>query len=448
MSRVSCLAPLMSLVLTCLLSFPAKATEVEASGAAPIVVTPTNATFYNTTGITIGSYLYVYHQGDDGVEGGGDPNCYNSGGDRIIAYRALITSGVPGTFQRVGRISPAVKAPTKSSFWPANCTPPAFYGPGQVFQATVNGLTKYHLLADVSDARIFKNVWRAESTDGVNWTWYISGAANANKTETLTRSDTGASYQLTSIWSAQPFFQTTSSVGLLNPILRSEAPATNNATWWGFFNFWDGVGKVGAMKVEWGTGSPVIKVVTSSSPSWTYSTLTGGNLTVVPSALIHDSNVKSLHQEGSQFQLWGSARLGTYGSNVSCNTNTSLQCTQPGGCKTGDGSAVAYLATARPFWMNTGPAGDVTCTAASCPSSGVAWWPVTSTTLGARNPIFSAVRSMPSGYGEARTFPFRWNSPTGNRYLFSATNDNNICTRFLFSPFQLMYVVRTTLVNQ
>lgn len=97
----------------------------------------------------------------------------------------------------------------------------------------------------------------------------------------------------------------------------------------------------------------------------------------------------------------------------------------------------------RAFWLNTGPKGDVTCP--SCPGSGFVWWPVTSTSIGDSNLVYSEVRPLPSGYKEARMYPFRWNSPAGKRFLFSVTNDDNICTKFLYNPYYLLQVVKTRL---
>ncbi len=76
------------------------ATEVETTAATRI--TPSNAfALYNTTGITIGNYLYIYVQG--GGQPGEDASC-NPSGDKIIAYRATIANGVPGAFERVKTI--------------------------------------------------------------------------------------------------------------------------------------------------------------------------------------------------------------------------------------------------------------------------------------------------------------------------------------------------------
>lgn len=412
--------------------------EVETS--APVVVTPAAAfTHYNTTGITIANYLYLYHQGGGDIT---ETTCPDST-DKIIAYRAPITNGVPGTFQRVGRISPCVKSPTQSGqpVWPG-----ASYGPGQIFQATINGVTKYHLLADVSDTITFRNVWRAESTDGINWTWYISGSQNTSKLESNIReSGDAVAHTIDSIWASQSFMSSTSFF-LLNPILLSTAPATNNATWWGFFNYWNGSSQVGAMKISWSTGSPVVQMVTSASPSWVYTTFAGGSLNQTPASLAA-GNVKTLlfDAPSGQHQLWGSVAAGSCGVDVNCNVNNSVQCLIPGGCPAGDGTVVPQGTVSRPFWRNTEPDGDT----GSCSGAGstFSWWNVTQTSLGAQNLLRSQFRFFPSGYPESRLFPFRWNSPTGNRYLFSATNDNNMCNEFLFSTFYKVYVVRTSLTS-
>lgn len=56
-------------------------------------------------------------------------------------------------------------------------------------------------------------------------------------------------------------------------------------------------------------------------------------------------------------------------------------------------------------------------------------------------------QALPSGWELARVFPARWNAPDalGTQFLFSATNDLNICSEFLFSGFFKMYVVATRL---
>jgi hypothetical protein len=96
------------------------------------------------------------------------------------------------------------------------------------------------------------------------------------------------------------------------------------------------------------------------------------------------------------------------------------------------------------FLRNTGVAGD----SIQGSGSGFLWWPVNRFSFGADNRVSSLTRFLPSGWEFARMFPFRWNSPTGRRFLFSATNDDNICTQFLFGGFYKMYVVKTEVAYQ
>ena len=426
--------------------------EVETTGATRI--TPANAfALYNTTGITIGNYLYIY------VQGGGQPgedNSCNPSGDKIIAYRAPITNGVPGAFERVGRISPCVNSPTTD---PGNPNARASYGPGQIFQATLGGVTKYHLLADVSDTISFYNVWRAESADGINWKWYISQDINNSQyngvRETIHDSADVVTHTIDIVVQPQSFIHSTS-VFVLNPILVSTHALTNNAEWWGFFNYWSGSSNAGEMLIDWdSTGTvPTVSVVTNGTPgSYTFTPLpqnggAGGSstLNVTPYAFRTNVNVKTLLFDPTvnAWQLWGSANLGTYDQNVSCNTSTVLTCSTPGGCATGDGSGCPYGQACNVFLRNTGAPGEVI----QGNGSGFLWWAVTRFTFGGDNGVYSLTRYLPSGWEFARIFPFRWNSPTGRRYLFSATNDANICSQFLFSGFYKMYVVQTEVAYQ
>ena len=451
--------------------------EVETAGGARI--TPANgSTFYNPTGITIGNYLYVYMQGSDPTAQ--EASCPS--GDKIIAYRALITNGVPGTFERVGRISPCVNAPVGATT--------ASYGPGQVFEATLGGVTKYHLLADASDTLSFYNVWRAESTDGINWTWHISSAVNNSQFTRMNgcaasgkRSDekkipgsvgklcvaTGLFGALAANWPAIPdrqkvlretmvdadSFIHSTSVFILNPIMLSTNPGTNNAQWWGFFNYWSGTTNVGEWVINWdATGTvPTVRVVTNvSGGTYTFTNLPYSNgtstLNVTPWAFLTRAGAKTLlfDTAGNNYQLWTSTdSFANYDAgNVNCNVGTTLTCTNPNGCLGGDGSTCPNGAVCHPFLRNTGVSGE----AVSGNGSGFYWYPVTRFTFGGQNLVTSNVRYLPSGYELARAFPFRWNSPTGKRYLFSVTNDANICTQFLFSGFYKMYVVSTELSLQ
>src|SRR5215210_1076599 len=125
--------------------------------------------YYNPTGIVIGNYLYLYAQGIN-------PECQTAlgkqQGDVIDAFRApLQADGTPGTFIKIGRISPCVVFPTNPSIL-------ASFGPGQIFKATWKGVTAYHLLADMSDFSNFHEIWHGWTTNGLNWTWEVTGQSN------------------------------------------------------------------------------------------------------------------------------------------------------------------------------------------------------------------------------------------------------------------------------
>lgn len=419
--------------------------EVETTGATQ--VTPVGAfALYNTTGITIGNYLYVYHQGD-ALSGQSASCAHNS--DKIIAYRALITNGVPGTFERVGRISPCVFSPVQTAT--NNPEYPHIrvsMGPGQIFQATVGGVTKYHLLADASDTLLFRHVWRGESSNGIDWKWYISDETNNTQfngvTETIQDSADVLTHTINIVVQNESFIHSASET-ILNPILLSTNAASNNASWWGFFNFGNGIGQ---MSVDWDAmGNPTVKMVTNPGSPYTWTTLTstggaGGsaNLNFTPYSFKSNANAKTLLYDPTYggYQLWATSfDLGTYNQYVSCNTANAFTCTTIGGCRGADQSVCPYGQSCNYFLRNTGPAGETV----SGTGSGFMWWPVTQTSFGAGNVVYSFVRYLPSGYTEARMFPFRWNSPTGKRYLFSATNDDHICDELLFSQYWKMYVV-------
>ena len=199
------------------------------------------------------------------------------------------------------------------------------------------------------------------------------------------------------------------------------------------------------MSVDWNGAVPIVKVVAASDFRWRTLTPTGGAggsalLDFTPFAFRARANAKTLIADRFRgYQLWASDEtLGRYGMNVNCDTTKSLVCNRPEGCPTGDGSGCPYGLSCNVFLRNTGDPGE----AAPGTGSGFVWWPVTRFNFGARNIVRSRTRFLPSGYAEARLFPFRWNSPTGRRYLFSSTNDAHVCDEFLFSAFYKMYVVR------
>lgn len=428
------------------------AAEIEVGS--PVRVTPASAfTFYNPTGITIGDYLYIYAQG--GGAPGEEASC-GAASDKIVAFRARITGGVPGEFERVGRISPCVNAPVAGAAHPLDPLPASF-GPGQVFRATVGRARKVHLLADVSDTVNFFHVWRGESIDGVNWKWFISeGIDNRQfdgRRETIRDPSDAVAHTIDVVVQPQSFIRATS-VGMLNPILLATNAAVNNAQWWGFFNFWSDGFAIGRMSVDWdSTGTtPAVRMVESvdgSQVRWRTLKADGGGflLDFQPYAFRTRANAKTLLYDAAPggYQLWAADEtLGQYGSGVNCDTTKVLRCDRPEGCATADGSGCEFGDSCNAFLRNTGDFGDTWRGA----TAGFVWWPVTRFTFAPAPAVLeSGGRFMPSGYAEARLFPFRWNSPTGRRYLFSSTNDANICEEFLFSAYYKMYVVRTELAR-
>jgi hypothetical protein len=433
----------------------AAAAEIEVG--APVRVTPRNGfAFYNPTGIAIGKYLYVYAQGTGAAE---DEASCGRWSDKIIAFRAPLVDGVPGEFERVGRISPCVNAPVTDVHHPYHPNPPASFGPGQIFRATVGRARKYHLLADVSDTINFFHVWRGESADGINWKWFISDGINNQqfhgRRETIRDRSDAVEHTIDVVVQPESFIRATK-VAMLNPILLPAHGAINNAQWWGFFNFWLDTFAIGRMTIDWDlTGTvPAVRMVESVSGSqyrWRALTPTGTGtflLDFKPHAFRTRANAKTLLYDIAPdgYQLWASDdTLGSYGANVNCDTEKIVRCDRPEGCLTADGSGCEYGYSCSPFLRNTGDHGD----SVRGLTGGFVWWPVSRSTFDPAGKVLrSDSRFMPSGYVEARLFPFRWNSPAGKRYLFSATNDANICDEFLFSAYYKMYVVKTELVRE
>ncbi|HXO42171.1 MAG TPA: hypothetical protein VN999_12015 [Thermoanaerobaculia bacterium] len=453
------------------------ATEVETTALANIVpITPTIGDQYNTTGITIGNWLYIYNEGNGRTPFDGPPYTWEDascpdGHDKIIAWRAPITNGVPGALQRIGRISPCVYSPVPA---PNDPNPHVAMGPGQVFSATVGGVQKYFLLADASDANTFHNIWRGESTNGSDWTWYISADINNSqfngRRETIQEQTDTLQHFVTTIVQPYSFIHSDSGY-LLDPILVS-LDGSNNGQWWGFLNTYscnaNSCGSnFGEMVVNFDSqGNPSVRILTSAAP-YTFTTLTstggpgGSFLFNVNPVLFHsDVNVKALLYDPTYggYQLWGSnegySAPGLYGVAVNCNTSASLVCQNPSGCATGDGSGCPYNTRCNVFTLNTGTPGtstDPTIYANKLEKSTFIWFPVTRFSFGADNFIAgsSGGRYFPSGYGGSREYPFRWNSPTGRRYVLSTTSDTAVCSRFLtFGVGGAAYIAQTEVALQ
>jgi hypothetical protein len=448
------------LCLATLLLTPVFASAAEVEVTAPVQVTTVGAAAaYNPTGIVINTagtnYLYLYTQGGGTAAQDQNTDCPLQG-DRIIAYRApLDANGNPLTFSRVGRVSPCVYDPESGN----GMTTPAYFGPGQIFEATINGVTAYHLLADVSDGMgTFHKVWYGWTTDGMDWTWEIG---NAHYVSPITNPESISDPDPHTIASTitGPFMQVQGSgnsypLEIFSPVLLSTHPLTSNAPWWGYFNVFNGQFGVAEMYVDWTSGSPQITYVTDASFD-TSPVLTNGEITDSPPvySLITGGSVKSLIVDAAsgETQLWGNLSLNYGGatpschysysaSTVNCNTSNTATCMAPAGCPTAGGTTVMFdnPTPANVFTDNTtGPNAKMPC------GSAFNWWAVTRYSIGAVNRANSTVRYMPSGYSNARQSPFRWNSSSGTRYLFSASADNNVCAEFLFSLFYLEYTVES-----
>jgi hypothetical protein len=181
---------------------------------------------------------------------------------------------------------------------------------------------------------------------------------------------------------------------------------------------------------------------------------------VTPYLFEQDVNVKTLLYDSTYgaYQLWGdhagASAPGTYALGINCNTSTAITCPNIGGCATGDGSTCPYNTACNVFLDNTGVAGYSTDPAVypnSTEKSTFVWYDVTRTSMSAENFIAGSTggRYFPSGYFVARLYPFRWNSPTGGRYLFSTTADNLICSAF--EPFGALgaeYVAKSQVALQ
>ncbi len=441
-----------SLVLLVSLSFPALATRSEVeSGVISTVVDP--GTAYNPTGIQIGSYLYLYVQTIDPVCTTGDSNGPRQG-DLIQAYRAPIDAGgTPGAFSFIGRISPCLPSTTDATAY-------ASFGPGQIFPAKIGGVAGYHLLADESDQTHFNEIWHASTTDGVNWTWEVDSQPsctfdpfNRNKTCADPKPTEGiTTVRWKPVYSPFLSIDPRLGIGIVNPVMLSTSPTVDNAAWWGYLKYVAGSITTTGMQVAFDSGPPQVKLLTAISPSFTYTAISGNQITSTSQLypLIPSANAKSLLYDAASggYQLWGDYPA-TYNDDASDESSSVVNCrsgytvdsvvtcggspTCSGGCKS-EIQCVPFGTSKVAFDLNT---------AANHVGSAFFWWPVTSTSLGSAGFVGSLSRFLPSGYLTARTFPFRWNSSNGTRYLFSATNDNHICSEFLFSEFAKMYIVRS-----
>jgi hypothetical protein len=421
------------------------------------------ATAYNTTGATISTttggvatnYLYLFSQEID------YENCPNNG-DAIVAYRIplnasgdpLDSTGKPAPAQRVGRINPCVPQPECTQ----NCTYKASFGPGQIFQATINGTTAFHLLADVSDWVHFYEIWHGWTTNGKDWTWEVDSPSGYS--ESLPNNPgTGVARTISgpANTGAAPFLKLDPSFTwgyLLNPVLMSTHPLSSTGEWWGYLKFIAGGQFVSTgMLVDWNGSTPTVSVLTGVSPSFTYTAIPNRVVTLAIYnswyQLLPGRNVKSLLPDNasSGFQVWSDRPVaGIFGQYISCAGGTGNNATCPSGFSdcTGSTGCAVQASTPPPNGCATNPVPGCSCvpqgfvgdafnfnTVGDNGGSTFVFWLATRYSISAEYTVGSTSRAMPSGYSAARNWPFRWNSASGKRYLFSSTNDANLCTIFL-----------------
>ncbi len=318
--------------------------------------------------------------------------------------------------------------------------------------ATVDGQILYHLLADVSDTNLFKKIWHATSIDGINWKWQVEAAGIGSGVESL--SDP-VSHTVEHVAVPKSFLESSiGNVQLLNPVALSTGALQDGAQWWGFLNYVEaGLFKVGRFLVDWNGATPTIRIVTSvdSSGNYFFTNAVNGDLSFLPFAFLEKTSIKSLFFDSTAgtFQIWGGLQGDPWSAeNVNCDTTNIIQCTLPtmcmnsvgvtiAGCPTDGGrGCVPFGQTANAYELNT---------MGSNVGSNLAWWEVAGRFSMDTKPhqVYSKSRFIPTGYATGRFHPFRWNSASGKRYLFSATNDAKICSNFLLNQFWLSYTVLT-----
>jgi hypothetical protein len=404
--------------------------------------------YYNPTGIVIGNHLYIYAQGIN-------PECQTAlgkqQGDVIDAFRApLQADGTPGTFVKIGRISPC-------AVFPPNPNILASFGPGQIFKATWKGVTAYHLLADMSDFFNFHEIWHGWTTNGLNWTWEVTGQSNCPAGSTCPDPVTpGGTPSRTITWQgvSRPIISIDPSLGrlIVNPVMLATQAGTNNAEWWGYLKFWDGQFNTTGIRITFdAAGTPRLHLLASTTPSFTYTGPIPNNRITSASQLLHlipNFNAKSLlfDSQSGVYQLWGGSVVsGIYEQWVNCapgfTTNSVITC-QPGnsfGCPSGK---CLIFGVCQP--VGTQAVAFDSNTSQLQAGSGLYWYAATRFSLGPKQVVGSHSRFMPSGYVGARDFPFRWNAANGKRFLFSATHDNAVCSRFAATP----YVVKSEVIRE
>lgn len=217
-------------------------------------------TYYNPTGIDIGSDFFLYVMGGNWDHGPDGP-CF---GDKIFAFKSPYTAaGMYSAFQFVARISPC---DGKS------------YGPGQVFH---DG--QYRMVADQSDQVNFSSLVLGTSSNGVYWTW-------------------------------QDFIASTNGVQLYAPVLQAstvqychcDSGCHCHSSWWGFFPFSSGgTQRTGRMSVELGSHYPRgYRVKILSGGQWLTVNDSTGEFSFTPDNVWPGVVVRSLVWDVDRWELW------------------------------------------------------------------------------------------------------------------------------------------------
>lgn len=379
------------------------ATSVEMSSSAAVgqtVVSPTlygsalSGTYYNPTGVEIAGNLYLYAQGGQ-FTGGTDLAATpwrDCKGDQILLFRVPTSgSSLTSTFPKnnVVRISPC--SSDSPAQFPYHTNDPLF---DIDHHWTVGGIfdlgTELGLVAAASNypgATDFSQLVIGWSPDGVQWSW-----------EPFIHSTTGVDME-TVVLQASPY-----SSAYCNPTCHSHRNV------WGFFRLgYSGVGRINIdLSSQWPRGYRV--TILANDNTWKAVDDNTGAFSFTPKNVWPGAQPKSIvwDEEDDQWELWASYVFGrdpAFSCYPSCGS----------GYANGDSSNLQQTLKYRPVGTGT-------------------------TAMGTEQSVFSQIRCMPAIYSFGRMYPFRYDDPIGRRLLYSATNDQNVCSG---ASFEGMYIVVT-----
>lgn len=356
-----------------------------------------SGTYYNPSGIVVGSKFYLYVQG--GQFNHATAPWHSCDGDQILLFSTPNTSTglrsrfAPGTGSggANARVSPCeTDTGNGSDGNPTHTSSPIFtqkhhYTAGQVFY---DG--QYRLISAASNypgATDFSTLILGSSTNGVQWHW-----------QPFIRSTTGLGLP-------EVAFQVGTSSAYCNPNCYTHTP------WWGFFrlNFAD----TGMIKVDVSQQYPRgFRVwIYATDNTWKQVDDTSGDFSFTPKNVWPGATVKAISYVVDHYELWATSYVAHNGCAPCSTYNNGFA-----------GTTFAYRTVDQNF------------------------------TLGPVQSAYSQVRCLPSDSDVGRLYPFRFNSSGGLKLLYSATNDANICAvcptpGVSCNPFIGMYVVYTTVTN-